>query len=108
MHLLSAHSFDLILLDLWITDCTGLDILAQLGAKGITTPVVMMSGEAELSDVFEARRLGVIDFLHKPFELESIARILRELGDDTPAFQPATAANSHSGRLLLSGMSVYD
>jgi DNA-binding response OmpR family regulator len=77
--LLARENFDLILLDLWLGDTTGLELLREIRNQGRTTEVIMMSGDAQLTDVFTARRLGIVEFLHKPFEFERLEAILDEL-----------------------------
>ncbi len=73
---------DLILLDLDLPDCNGLEILRAWQAKGLHVPVIMMTGHGSERVAIEALRLGVRDYLVKPFTaeeiLDSIARALTE------------------------------
>ncbi len=61
---------DLILLDLKLPDITGLEVLEQLKKNGEGPPVVMMSGHGTLEAAVKATRLGAVDFLEKPIEME--------------------------------------
>jgi two-component system, NtrC family, nitrogen regulation response regulator NtrX len=74
---LDEASPDVILLDLVLPGRTGLEALPdfQKGAPG--TPVVMMSGEATLSDAVRATREGAFHFLEKPLGSEAIMATLR-------------------------------
>ncbi len=69
-----AHSqhFDLILSDVVMPGKDGLSLLEDLKSQGITTPVVMMSGQAHIEMAVHATRLGALDFLEKPISTEKL------------------------------------
>ncbi|MBI1949589.1 MAG: sigma-54-dependent Fis family transcriptional regulator [Deltaproteobacteria bacterium] len=69
-----ADSFapDLVLLDLKLPDMTGLDVLELLRGKADGPAVVMMSGHGTLDAAIRATRLGALDFLEKPVEMERL------------------------------------
>lgn len=72
-----------VLLDLVFPGESGLDLLPRIRERAPGTPVVMMSGEASLSDAVEATRQGAFHFLEKPLTPESVLITLRaalELG----------------------------
>jgi DNA-binding NtrC family response regulator len=50
----------------------GISLLEDLKAQGITTPVVMMSGQAHIDMAVRATRLGALDFLEKPISTEKL------------------------------------
>ncbi|WP_052730421.1 response regulator [Sphingomonas sp. SRS2] len=69
-----------ILLDLGRQDRSGLEILAELAARGVPAPVIMMSGFGDLGAAVRAIKLGAEDFLEKPCpERDLIAAIERAL-----------------------------
>jgi two-component system nitrogen regulation response regulator NtrX len=57
---------DLFLLDVRLPDANGIDLLRELQASEITSPVVMISGHATIAHAVEATRAGAFDFLEKP------------------------------------------
>jgi two-component system, NtrC family, nitrogen regulation response regulator NtrX len=69
-----AHSqhFDLIISDVVMPGKDGLSLLEDLKSQGITTPVVMMSGQAHIEMAVHATRLGALDFLEKPISTEKL------------------------------------
>jgi chromosome partitioning protein len=70
------HAYDIILLDLLLPDLTGYEVLRQLRASQIATPVIILSGLNELDDRVTGLDSGADDYLTKPVERrELIARI---------------------------------
>ena len=74
---LAANDFDLILMEVWMPGQDGISLLSEWHSEGFNTPVVMMSGHAEPSDIVKAMKLGAIDFLKKP--LHDFLPILRNI-----------------------------
>lgn len=72
LELAKARSFDLILSDVVMPGKDGLSLLEDLKAEGVTTPVVMMSGQAHIEMAVRATRLGALDFLEKPIATEKL------------------------------------
>jgi DNA-binding NtrC family response regulator len=70
--LAKAQRFDMILSDVVMPAKDGLTLLAELKAAGIHTPVVMVSGQANIEMAVRATRLGAIDFLEKPLSTEKL------------------------------------
>ncbi len=66
LELAKMQNFDLIFSDVVMPGKDGLSFLEDLSSQGITTPVVMMSGQAHIEMAVRATRLGAIDFLEKP------------------------------------------
>lgn len=69
-------SFDLIILDIMLPKKSGLDVCRELRAKGIITPILMLTAKGETTDKVVGLKLGADDYLTKPFEvIELMARI---------------------------------
>ena len=68
--------YDVILLDRMLPGMEGTEILTALRAKGISTPIIMITALGTLSDKVKGLDLGADDYLTKPFDMdELIARI---------------------------------
>jgi DNA-binding response OmpR family regulator len=79
---LSLHSdVDLVLLDVMMPRCSGLQMLAELSRSGRPhPPVIMLSAIDEVSARIQALDTGAVDFVQKPFNsAELMARIRRHL-----------------------------
>ena len=72
LELARSESFDLILSDVVMPRRDGLALLEDLKNAGVTSPVVMMSGQAHIEMAVRATRLGALDFLEKPLSTEKL------------------------------------
>ena len=69
---------DLILLDLYLPDVFGLDVLNQMRVAGVEGDVIVISAANESEAVERALKLGVASYLLKPFTLDDLASRLAE------------------------------
>ena len=72
LELVRAHSYDLIFSDVVMPDKDGVTLLEEMRAIGVSSPVVMMSGQATVDMAVRATKLGAIDFLEKPLSTERL------------------------------------
>jgi len=72
LDLAKSQAFDVILSDVVMPGKDGLALLEELKTQGVTTPVVMMSGQAHIEMAVRATRLGALDFLEKPISTEKL------------------------------------
>jgi DNA-binding NtrC family response regulator len=68
--------FDLVLVDLKMPRTTGIDMLRMIREEHPETKVVIMTAYATVNSTVEAMRLGVFDYLPKPFKLADLRTIL--------------------------------
>ncbi len=69
---LKKGRYDLVLMDIHMPIMTGYDALAELNARGDTTPVVVMSASAVDADKAKAIELGCRGYLVKPVDVDDI------------------------------------
>src|SRR4029077_9607804 len=72
LELVRAEHFDMIFSDVVMPGKDGIALLQDLKASGVTTPVVMISGQASVETAVKATRLGAVDFLEKPLSTEKL------------------------------------
>jgi two-component system nitrogen regulation response regulator NtrX len=79
--LLRDADYQAVLLDIWLPDGDGLDVLAQIQAplrNEATRPeVIMISGHGTIEAAVRATKLGAYDFLEKPLSLERTLLVVR-------------------------------
>ncbi len=72
VELAKTDHFDMIFSDVVMPGKDGLTFLEELRSLGVTTPVVMMSGQAHIEMAVRATKLGALDFLEKPISTEKL------------------------------------
>ncbi len=70
--LLQQERFDIVFSDVVMPGKDGLAMLADLRELGVTTPVIMISGQATVDMAVRATRLGAADFLEKPISSDKL------------------------------------
>ena len=70
--LLKDSRFDLILSDVVMPGKGGLELLEELKKSGLQTPIVLISGQANIEMAVKATRLGALDFLEKPLSTDKL------------------------------------
>ncbi len=88
---LEGHSIQGIILDLMLPDGDGSEVLHFLNRRGDPTPVLILSAKNTDRDRITGLRLGVDDYLGKPFHLEEL--ILRTKKMLKMSFQPLIVIN---------------
>ncbi|MCP4204432.1 MAG: sigma-54-dependent Fis family transcriptional regulator [bacterium] len=68
---------DLMLLDVRLPGISGIDLVKHLVEADRLPATIIISGEASITETVEALKLGVHDFIEKPFTKERLARSIR-------------------------------
>src|SRR5215813_13578014 len=72
LELLKTDTFDLILSDVVMPGKNGLELLEEIKKAGVQTPVVLISGQANIEMAVSATKLGALDFLEKPLSTDKL------------------------------------
>lgn len=80
MEFLTAQPVDLILLDHYLPDGNGLDLVRRLRERGLNTDVIMVTAARDLATVQAAMRLGALQYLVKPFTFAGLRTKLEAYG----------------------------
>jgi len=76
---LVAGRFDLAILDMRMPEMDGLELLAKMRERGLSTPTVIITAYADLPHAVKATKLGAIDFLQKPLTPLQLRNVVAEL-----------------------------
>ncbi len=82
--------FDLVLTDLKLPAASGLEVLAASRAAHPELPVVVLTAYGTVRSAVDAMRLGAVDFLEKPVEIDELFELVRSLvagAGDSDAFE---------------------
>jgi two-component system OmpR family response regulator len=86
--LLTAHTYDLVVLDIGLPDIDGFEVLRRLRQRRVATKVLVLTARDAVEDRVHGLDLGADDYLTKPFsltEFEARVRALLRRGAGAPA-----------------------
>jgi len=72
VELIRTESFDVILSDVVMPGKSGVELLEDLKKAGVKTPIVLISGQANIEMAVKATKLGALDFLEKPISTDKL------------------------------------
>jgi two-component system nitrogen regulation response regulator NtrX len=72
LRLVERQNFDLVLLDIWLPEIDGIEVLKKIKTMDENPQVVMISGHGTVETAVRATKLGAYDFLEKPLSLEKV------------------------------------
>lgn len=75
-NLVTNKKFDLIISDIMMPKMKGDDFLRKLRMKGIHTPIIFITGNGSKDNLISALRLGAVDFIEKPFDIDQFLNIV--------------------------------
>jgi UDP-3-O-[3-hydroxymyristoyl] N-acetylglucosamine deacetylase len=78
LHLYQAESPDALLLDIWMPDMDGIEVLKGLQNIDVDSAVVVISGHGTISTAIKAVKLGAFDFIEKPLSMDVLLVILEK------------------------------
>src|SRR4029077_18067191 len=77
----ASHDVPLVVLDIWMEEMTGLEVLARLCAMSPQTHVIVITGRDDSAARITATQIGTVAFLIKPFDDEQFLEVVhRALG----------------------------
>jgi two-component system NarL family response regulator len=83
---------DVILMDVRMPGCDGLEATRRIKARMPRARIVMLTTSAEHEDLFEAIRSGACGYLVKSIDTEALVEALDQVREGIPPFSPGLAA----------------
>jgi two-component system copper resistance phosphate regulon response regulator CusR len=80
--------YDVIMLDVMLPDGSGFDLCAWIRARGITTPIMMLTARDAVDDRVSGLDAGADDYLIKPFAFRELVARVRALARRQPTIMP--------------------
>ena len=94
MRLIDREAFDVALLDLHMPKASGLEVLHRLRASQPGAAAVMITGQGTIDAAVEAMKAGAVDFVEKPYEVETLRRTLRAVEEERSARKTMSGSSS--------------
>jgi two-component system nitrogen regulation response regulator NtrX len=76
LSLLKTHIVHAVLLDLWLPEIGGMDVLKAIRERGSDVPVIIISGHGTIDTAVKATKEGAFDFIEKPLSIEHILNVI--------------------------------
>ncbi|HZZ60738.1 MAG TPA: response regulator FixJ [Roseiarcus sp.] len=109
---LDALQSGCVVTDVRMPGMSGMDLLAHIAARGLSLPVVVITGHADVPLAVRAMKQGAIDLLEKPFKAEELIAAVRRglaLGKDAHlSSTPAEVALARRAMLSVRENEVLD
>ena len=77
---LGGH-YDVIFSDIKMPQMDGVEVLGKLVAEGVDSPVVMISGHADINTAVDCIKKGAFDFIEKPLDLNRVLITIKNATD---------------------------
>lgn len=100
--------------DVRMPEISGLDLVRRLRERGSSLPIIVITGHGDVPLAVEAMRAGVLDFIEKPFEHDTLLASIRsaldsqaksaQLDADRARFEQMLAGLSGREREVLRGV----
>ena len=93
LDLLERTAPRLAIVDVWMPEVDGIELVARMREQAPGVPIIVISGHGTIETAVRVIRLGAFDFLEKPFQLESLLQVVdRALGAAASNTQATAAA----------------
>jgi FixJ family two-component response regulator len=87
----ASHDVPLVVLDIWMEEMNGLEVLARLCAVSPQTHVIVITGREDSAARITATQIGTVAFLTKPFDPEQLLEAVHGALDPPAHFRQAVA-----------------
>jgi DNA-binding NtrC family response regulator len=76
---IQAEAWDLIILDIFLSDADGLEILHSLREKAPEASVIMITAFHDMPTTVRAMKLGAVEYIHKPIEIDELDAAIKRV-----------------------------
>ncbi len=91
---IESQTVDLILSDLRLPDHEGIDLLKWMNEQGKASPLIIMTGYADIQSAVLAMKLGARDYIAKPVNPGELLKKISEALQDSPSQVSSSQATS--------------
>jgi two-component system nitrogen regulation response regulator NtrX len=77
LEMLELRGIDVVLLDLWLPEMGGMDVLKRIKDLDSNIPVIIISGHGNIDTAVKATKVGAFDFIEKPLSIEKVLNVIK-------------------------------
>src|SRR5207248_8632290 len=96
--------FDAVLIDIYMPDGGGLELVEALRAVDHNLPIILMTAQGSLEVAVEAVKRGASDFIGKPFDISAVVALLRRFLDARREADASPAEEQPETKLTRAGL----
>ena len=83
----------LAIVDVWMPEVDGVELVERMRAQVPGVPIIVISGHGTIETAVKVVRLGAFDFLEKPFDMDALLKVVgRALGEHPAGRRPGDGA----------------
>ncbi|OQX92737.1 MAG: hypothetical protein B6D58_01500 [candidate division Zixibacteria bacterium 4484_95] len=76
---IKSVGFDIFLIDLAMSDISGIELIKIIHKLKLQTPIVVITGNGSDKDIVEANRLGINQIVYKPFKIVTFLEVMADI-----------------------------
>jgi two-component system response regulator HydG len=99
---MKSSGYDLVFTDLRLPDDDGISVLTKVKQQHPETPVILMTGYAEVSTAVKAMKKGAFDYISKPFNQDEVLAVIKNAlkkdGNTPTVLKTKTSTDQSAGR----------
>ena len=76
LNLVRSERPELVLLDVWMPEVDGIELMRRLQEEPERPQVIMISGHGNIETAVQATKLGAFDFIEKPFSIDALLSVV--------------------------------
>ena len=96
LSIIDRQNFDLIFMDIQMPGIDGIEVCSLMRDKGINTPIIALTANAQQSEKIKCEKAGMNDYLVKPFQEFEILQILNKYSIHQTAFSNQVNSNGNN------------
>ncbi len=77
IRIIEQENPDVVLLDIWMDEIDGIEVLKRVKSIYPTLPIIMISGHGTIETAVQTTKLGAFDFIEKPLSLEKVLILIK-------------------------------
>src|ERR1041385_4626706 len=79
MQMLGKKTYDMAILDIYMPNMDGMEVLKQIREKNLAKKVIMLTGVDELKVARDSLALGANDFITKPYDINNLVACIKRV-----------------------------